>query len=261
MTSTHDRARTLWPIVLITGSSRGIGAEIARTLAGAGAAVAINYVRDADSARAVADSIIAHGGTADTFAADVAVPEEAAGLVTRVVGRFGALHTLVNNAGVYASSTLEQSDSALVARVFGVNLIGLIAATRAAAPHLIAAAAQSPPGTASIINITSVAARAHWGGAAVYCASKAAAEALTRCHAAELGPKGVRVNAVAPGVTETDINRAGMTPEFRKKVSEETKLGRVGEVRDIAPMVAFLASPAAAWITGQVIDADGGFKT
>ncbi len=249
------------PIALITGSSRGIGAEIARTLAAGGSAVAINYVRDAASARAVADSITAQGGTADIFAADVAVPELAADLVARVVGRFGGLHTLVNNAGVYASSTLEQSDSALVARVFGVNVLGLLAATRAAAPHLIAAAAHTPPGTVSIINITSVAARAHWGGASVYCASKAAAEALTRCHAAELGPKGVRVNAVAPGVTETDINRAGMTPEFRKRVGESTKLGRVGEVRDIAPLVAFLAGAGAAWITGQVIDADGGFRT
>ena len=248
-------------IALITGSSRGIGAEIARTLAAGGAAVAINYVRDADSARAVAESITSQGGVADIFAADVAVPEQAADLVARVVARFGALHTLVNNAGVYTNSTLEQSDAALVARVFGVNVLGLLAATRAAASHLIAAAASAPPGTASIINITSVAARAHWGGASVYCASKAAAESLTRCHAAELGPKGVRVNAVAPGVTETDINRAGMTPEFRKKVSESTKLGRVGEVRDIAPLVAFLSGPSAAWITGQIIDADGGFRT
>ena len=248
-------------IALITGSSRGIGAEIARALAAGGAAVAINYVRDADSARAVAESIMSQGGSADIFAADVAVPEQAADLIARVVARFGALHTLVNNAGIYANSTLEQSDAALVARVFGVNVLGLLEATRAAAPHLIAAAANAPPGTASIINITSVAARAHWGGASVYCASKAAAEALTRCHAAELGPKGVRVNAVAPGVTETDINRAGMTPEFRKKVSEGTKLGRVGEVRDIAPLVAVLAGASAAWITGQVIDADGGFRT
>ncbi len=248
------------PIALITGSSRGIGAEIARTLAAGGGAVAINYVRDADAARAVAESIIAQGGTADIFAADVAIAEQAADLVARIIGRFGALHTLVNNAGVYASSMLEQSDSALVERIFGVNVMGLLAVTRAAAPHLVAAAASSPPGTASIINITSVAARAHWGGAAIYCASKAAAEALTRCHAAELGPKGVRVNAVAPGVTETDINRAGMTAEFRKKVSEGTKLGRIGEVRDIAPLVAFLAGPGAAWITGQIIDADGGFR-
>ncbi len=248
------------PIALITGSSRGIGAEIARTLAASGAAVAINYVRDADSARAVADSITAQGGTADTFVADVAIPEQAADLIARVVERFGALHTLVNNAGVYSGSTLEQSDPALVERVFGVNVFGLLAATRAASPHLIAAAAHAPPGTASIINITSVAARAHWGGASIYSASKAAAEAMTRCHAAELGPKGVRVNAVAPGVTETDINRAGMTPEFRKKVSEGTMLGRVGEVRDIAPLVAFLAGPGAAWITGQIIDADGGFR-
>ncbi len=260
MTNANTLGRKGQPIVLVTGSSRGIGAEIARTLAAGGAAVAINYVRDIASARAVADSIIAQGGTADTFAADVAVAEQAADLVARVVERFGALHTLVNNAGVYASSTLEQSDTALVERIFGVNFLGLLAATRAAVPHLIAAAADSPPGTASIINITSVAARAHWGGAAIYCASKAAAEALTRCHAAELGPKGVRVNAVAPGVTETDINRAGMTPEFRKKVSEGTKLGRVGEVRDIAPLVAFLAGSSAAWITGQVIDADGGFR-
>ncbi len=261
MTNAQTNRGPNQPIALITGSSRGIGAEIARGLAAGGAAVAINYVRDAAAARAVAESIVAQGGMADIFAADVAMPEQAADLVARVVGWFGALHTLVNNAGVYTGSTLEQSDPALVERVFSVNVMGLLAATRAAAPHLIAAAALVPPGTASIINITSVAARAHWGGAAVYCASKAAAEALTRCHAAELGPKGVRVNAVAPGVTETDINRAGLTPEFRKKVSESTKLGRVGEVRDIAPLVSFLAGPGAAWITGQVIDADGGFRT
>ncbi len=246
-------------VALVTGSSRGIGAEIARQLGTAGWTVGVNYVRDASAAERVAEEIRSAGGRAEVFAADVAVAAQAQHLVDAVVAKFGALHTLVNNAGAYSSSSLAQSEPALVERLFALNTFGVMATTRAAAPHLVRAA-ELDVGAASVVNITSVAARAEWGGASVYCASKAAVEALTRCHSAELGPKGVRVNAVAPGVTETDINRAGLTPAFRQRVSESTALGRVGETRDIAPIVVFLAGKGARWITGQIIDADGGYK-
>ncbi|MFA6043695.1 MAG: SDR family oxidoreductase [Phycisphaerales bacterium] len=248
------------PIALVTGSSRGIGADIAIALARDGFSLAVNYVRDADAAARVVNSIRESGGMAEAFQADIADAAQAAGLVAAVVANLGGLHCLVNNAGVYAGGALEESDPALVERLFATNVFGPIALTRAAIPHLAASAASGPAGVASVINITSVAARAEWTGGSVYCASKAAAEALTRCHAAELGPKGIRVNAVAPGVTETDINRAGLTPEFRAKVSASTALGRVGSVGDIAPLVVFLASSRAAWITGQVIDVDGGYR-
>lgn len=251
---------TLQPIALVTGSSRGIGAEIAIALARDGFALAVNYVRDAEAAGRVVKAIRDAGGIAEAFQADVANATEAAGLVANVVARFGGLHCLVNNAGVYAGGALEQSDAALVERLFATNVFGPMALTRAAVAHLAAAGAAGPAGVASIVNITSVAARAEWTGGSAYCATKAAVEALTRCHAAELGPRGIRVNAVAPGVTETDINRAGLTPEFRAKVSAGTALGRVGNVGDIAPLVAFLAGPRAAWITGQIIDADGGYR-
>lgn len=220
----------------------------------------INYVRDEGAARVVGEQIRVAGGTAEVFGADVSVPDQCADLVERVVSRFGSLDALVNNAGTYSGSSLEQSSADLVNRLFALNVFGTIATTRAALPHLVRAAGAHGAGSASVVNITSVAARAEWGGASVYCATKSAVEALTRCHAAELGPKGVRVNAVAPGVTETDINRAGLTPEFRKRVGDATALGRVGEVRDIAPLVAFLVGPSAGWITGQVIDADGGYR-
>lgn len=248
-------------VALITGSSRGIGAETARELARAGFSVAINYVRDEASARAVESEIRAAGGIAEVFAADVSIAEQAAGLVDRVVAHFGSMHTLVNNAGVYIGGSLEQADEALVGRLFSLNVFGVIAATRAAAPHLARTSEAQGPGSGNVVNISSIAARARWTGGSIYCATKAAVEALTRCHAAELGPKRVRVNAVSPGVTETDINRDGLSPEFRARVNASTALGRVGRVGDIAPTVAFLASPGGAWITGQFIDVDGGYKS
>jgi 3-oxoacyl-[acyl-carrier protein] reductase len=239
---------------LVTGSARGIGAAIAERLAADGAAVAINYAKSAGEAGILADRIRSMGGRAKTLRADMSSPTEARALVDATVREFGRLDILVNNAAAAAFAPLEAVDEALVQLSFALNVSGPIFATQAAV-------ARFPEGKGRVINVSSLAATRMLAGASVYAASKSALEALTRVWAAELGPKGVTVNAVAPGAVETDmLKAAALGEEARRGIIARTPLGRIGAPSDVADVVAFLASDDARWVTGQVIETSGGMN-
>ena len=239
-------------VALVTGASRGIGAAIARRLAADGAKVAVNYSKSREAADAVVRDIRSAGGEAIWVQADLADPNQIAAMIDKTVQTFGGrLDILVNNAAISERRMLEESDEAHYARHFDLNVRGVLLATKEAAKHLTA------PG-GRIINISSGIVRARVGGSAVYAATKAAIEAMTRCHSAELGPRGITVNCVAPGVTDTDMLASAMTPQMREALIRQTAFGRLGTPQDIADVVAFVASDDARWITGEVIPANGG---
>jgi 3-oxoacyl-[acyl-carrier protein] reductase len=226
---------------LITGASRGIGAACAAELARAGFRVVINYRDSRDAAEALAAAL---GGVA--IRADVSKPDE----VGAMFAVAGIVDTLVCNAGV-ALTGLFTDTADDWRRVFDVNVGGVINCARAAIPHM------AREGTGSIITLSSI-----WGitGAsceAVYSASKAAVIGLTKSLAKELGPSGIRSNCVAPGVIDTDMN-GDLSPPDLDALADVTPLGRVGTAEDVAGLVAFLASDAARFITGQVISPNGG---
>ncbi|HVJ80697.1 MAG TPA: glucose 1-dehydrogenase [Planctomycetia bacterium] len=240
-------------VAVVTGASKGIGAEIARTLAAQGAAVVVNYAGGKAGADQTVDRIRAAGGRAAAVQADLSKEEGVRRLFAESEKEFGRLDVLVNNAGVYEFAPIENVTAEHFHRQFNLNVLGLLFATQEAAKRF------GDKGGV-VINISSVAATARLPMASVYSATKAAVDAVTRTLAVELGPRKIRVNSVNPGMVETEgTHSQGITEsDFRKQIEGQTPLGRIGKTADIAPMVAFLASEDAAWITGETFFISGG---
>jgi 3-oxoacyl-[acyl-carrier protein] reductase len=241
-------------VAIVTGASKGIGAAVAERLADDGAAVTVNYATSAEQAEALVAKIKAAGGTAKAVRADVSKPAEAKKLIEATVSAFGRIDILVNNAGVYEFLPLAAIDETHFERMYNLNVKGLLFATQAAAN------AFGDDG-GSVINISSVASLIAVPSGSVYASTKAAVDAITRSLAAELGPKKILVNSVLPGPVETEGFRAmNGADELAARTVPQTPLGRLGQPRDIANVVSFLASADAGWVTGQVIPVAGGLR-
>jgi 3-oxoacyl-[acyl-carrier protein] reductase len=241
-------------VALVTGASKGIGAEIARELAGRGAAVAVNYSGSKAAAEKIAAEINAKGGRAISVQADLSNPDAIGPFVRTVAAQLGPIDILVNNAGVYEFGPLEQITPAHFSKMFDLNVLGLLLTTKEAVAHFNA-------NGGSVINISSVAADGI-GGGAVYSATKGAVDSATAALAQELGSRKIRVNSVSPGMVVTEgVQAAGFIgSDFEKESVQRTPLGRIGQPRDIASITAFLASDDSAWVNGQTIHAAGGFR-
>ncbi len=236
-------------VAIVTGSSKGIGAGIAKRLAAQGAAVVVNYLRSAADAARVVEAIAAAGGTALAIKADLAKPAEIPALVAATLQRFGRLDILVNNAGVYKVDTLDTLTAESFDEHYNLNVRGLLLTTQAAARVL--------PEGGVVVNISSGLAKSPYPMVHVYCSTKGAVDTLTRSLAMELGPRKIRVVGIAPGFTATEGN-AESAKGMSDVLVSKTLLGRVGLPADIAAAVAFAVSTDAAWVTGSTIDVAGG---
>jgi 3-oxoacyl-[acyl-carrier protein] reductase len=242
-------------VALVTGASKGIGAEIAKSLAAEGASVVVNYSSSKAGADKVVADIKAKGGKAVAVHGDFSKQEDIGKVFAEVKKTFGRLDTLVNNAGVYAFSPLEEVTEEHFHKLFNLNVLGLILASKEAAKHF------GPEG-GSIINIGSAVTSLNPPTSSVYTATKAAVDSVTRVLAKELGPKKIRVNSINPGMVETEgTHTAGFIgSDFQKWAESTTPLGRIGQTGDIAPVATFLASDDANWLTGELITASGGAR-
>jgi 3-oxoacyl-[acyl-carrier protein] reductase len=242
-------------VAIVTGASKGIGASIAKHLAAEGAAVVVNYSSSKEGADRVVAEISKNGGRAVAVQANVAKQAEIQGLFAEAQKAFGTLDILINNAGVYEFLPLEGVTEEHFHRHFNLNVLGLILASQEAAKHF-------GPAGGSIVNISSLASSYTPPNTVVYSATKAAVDAVTKVLAKELGPRNIRVNAINPGMVETEGVQAGgfADGDFRKLLESQTPLGRIGQPEDVAPAAVFLSSADAAWITGETLFIAGGVR-
>lgn len=248
-------AKLAGKVAVVTGASKGIGAAIAEKFGAEGASVVVNFSTDRNGADRVVRAITGAGGKAIAVQANVARPGEVQVLFDEARRAFGKVDILVNNAGVYDFRPIEQVDEEHFRRHFDVNVLGLLLSTRAAVENVNGSGA-------SIINVSSIAAKTPPAGASVYSATKGAVDVITRSLANELGGRNIRVNSLSPGFTETEGVRAlpAHGPEFRNHMVSRTPLGRVGTPEDIADAALFLASDDSRWITGEEILVGGGVR-
>jgi 3-oxoacyl-[acyl-carrier protein] reductase len=242
-------------VAVVTGASKGIGAAIAKQFAAEGAAVIVNYASSKHSADRVVDEIAKRGGRAVAVQANVAKKAETERLFSLTKKAFGKVDILVNNAGVYDWSPLEEITEDQFHKDFDVNVLGLLLATQQAVKQFGSAGG-------NIINISSTITSVTPPGSSVYTGTKGAVDAITRTLAKELGPRKIRVNAINPGLVETEgVRAAGFDQgDLRKSVEAQTPLGRIGQPEDIAPVAVFLASSDSAWITGETLRVAGGLR-
>ncbi len=242
-------------VAVVTGSSKGIGAAIAKSLAAEGASVVVNYSSSQADGETVAKAVTTTGGKAIAVQANMSNSKDIAALFASAKKAFGRLDILVNNAGIYDFVALEDVTEEHFHKFFDVNVLGLLLSSQAAAREF-------GDGGGVIINMSSIVSTLGIPNSSIYSGTKGAVDAITRSLATELGPRKIRVNAIRPGMVETEgFHAAGLAEsDERKGIEAQTPLGRIGQPQDIAPTVVFLASDDASWITGETFLISGGLR-
>ncbi|TWD51867.1 SDR family NAD(P)-dependent oxidoreductase [Pseudomonas sp. SJZ131] len=239
-------------IAVVTGASKGIGAGIAKALAAQGATVVVNYASSITDADAVIAQIQAQGGTAIAVQADMSHAADVVRLFETVKSHYGTLDILVNNAGVAVFQMIDDLTEEAFHKQFNLNVLGYLLAVREALKLF--------GDSGSVINISSILSTDPYLASSVYSATKGAVDTLTFALARELGPRGIRVNSILPGHTNTPATDGNFAGELGEKLLAGTPLGRFGEPEDIAPLAVFLASADSHWVTGESIRASGGVR-